>query len=95
MPVRLITSGWARRWTDIILFKASWILLVVYQNAGVLPALFIVGLKILIRDERRHGLPLILTAFCAGVVMDMLLTAAGVYVFTNSAVLCPDASRRI
>lgn len=73
----------ASSWTDLLLFKASWIMLVIYQSAAIVPALFIIFVKLFSWQDLGHSLALVLTTVLAGVTMDLTLAGAGVFVFAE------------
>jgi len=80
---KTITGILASSWTDLVLFKVSWILLVVYQSAAIMPALLIIFVKLFSWQNLSHYLALVLTTVLAGVAMDLMLAGAGVFVFSE------------
>lgn len=71
-------------WVDIVLFKASWIALVLFQDAGVLPALACILLKLLCWPATPRMLAHSVGVLLAGVAMDLLLSALGVFRFDTT-----------
>lgn len=68
---------------DIVLFKLSWLLLVILRTAGIVPALVIVAWKASAVAADRRCLPLVAGILVTGLVMDGLLTLAGLFVFAG------------
>ena len=77
----LIISTPLPAWLDLVLFKLSWIALVVFQSEALLPVLSIIVLRILTWGEISRFMPIIALTFISGLVMDSLLTVVGVFVF--------------
>lgn len=68
-------------WFDLVLFKLSWIALVVYQADALVPVLCIIAFKILSWRDISTYLPIILLIFVSGLLMDSVLTVVDVFVF--------------
>ena len=77
----VITNKHAPVWLDLILFKLSWIALVVFQSQALIPVLGILALKIFFWPEISRFVPIIVLTFIAGIVMDSLLIVLGVFIF--------------
>ena len=80
---KTITGMLTSSWTDLMLFKASWMMLVVYQSAAIVPALLIIFVKLFSWQGLGHSLALVLTTVLAGVLMDLILAGVGVFVFAE------------
>lgn len=70
-------------WFDLVLFKLSWIALVVYQADALVPVLCIIAFKALSWRDVSHFLPIILLIFVSGLLMDSVLTVLDVFVFPS------------
>jgi hypothetical protein len=75
---------WWNTVLDILLFKASWILLVLYQELVIIPVLVLNAGKLFLATFRVQDLWLVLFMFLAGVLLDTVLLLAGVLVFQQS-----------
>jgi hypothetical protein len=75
---------WWNTVLDILLFKASWILLVLYQELVIIPVLLLNAGKFLATRFRMQDLWLVLLMFLAGVLLDSGLLLTGVLVFQQS-----------
>jgi len=71
-------------WLDLVLFKLSWIALVVFQSEALLPVLSIIVLRALTWREISRFIPIIALTFIAGLIMDLILTLVGVFVFPSA-----------
>ena len=80
----LIISRPLPAWLDLVLFKLSWIALVVFQAEALLPVLSIIVLRALTWREITRFIPIIALTFFAGLVMDSILTVVGVFVFPSA-----------
>jgi len=70
---------------NLLLFKLTWVLLVVWQNALLLPATTALLLSLWLHPAiKRSVLPALRIAF-SGLVLDQVLTLSGVFVFTNTS----------
>jgi len=70
-------------WVDLVLFKISWLLLVLGQEQGVFPALGLIAVKLLLYPPDRKILAFLVFAFIIGIGMDLLLVATSVFEFVQ------------
>lgn len=80
----LIPGRLPQMWLDLLLFKASWVALVVFQTQAVIPALGIVALKIVTWPALPRTLLVFFLVACAGMAMDFMLVLAGVFIFPDA-----------
>jgi hypothetical protein len=76
-----MTGGSVSLWTDILLFKISWIALVLFQDRGVIPALVLIGMKVLCWPATPRMLAQSMIVLLSGIGMDLVLSSAGVFNF--------------
>ena len=79
MIVRFLSSSW----TDLVLFKVSWVMLVLYQSAAVVPAMLVIFLKLFTWQELGHSLALVFTTALVGIGMDFVMAGTGVFIFSE------------
>lgn len=68
---------------DLVLFKISWIVLVVFQGQAIVPAMGIILLKVFTWPDIHKSLNMIVTTLVIGLIMDLFLTVTGVFVFPD------------
>jgi hypothetical protein len=76
--------GWRATALDVLLFKASWLALVIFQSEAVIPVLGIIILRIAIWPAMYQALALILTTLVIGISMDLLLLIGGILKFPGN-----------
>lgn len=70
---------------NLLLFKLSWVLLVVWQDLLVLPALLLQGLSLWLHPAPQALLPRALTIALTGIAVDQSLALTGIFVFPGGA----------
>ncbi len=80
---QVIPAPKAMFWVDLVLFKISWIMLVVFQAQAIVPAMGIILLKVMTWPDIHKSLNIIVTTLVIGLIMDFILTATGVFVFPD------------
>jgi len=75
--------GWLATALDVLLFKASWLALVIFQSEAVIPVLAIIILRIAIWPMYQT-LALILTTLVIGISMDLVLLVGGILKFPGN-----------
>ena len=76
--------GWRATALDVLLFKASWLALVIFQSQAVIPVLAIIILRVAILPAMYQALALILTTLVIGISMDLLLLIGGILKFPDN-----------
>jgi len=76
-----MTGGSVSLWTDILLFKITWIALVLFQDRGVIPALVLIGMKVLCWPATPRMLVQSMIVLLSGIGMDLVLSAVGLFNF--------------
>jgi hypothetical protein len=71
-------------WVDLVLFKLTWVGLVIFQSQAVFPVVALIALKILTWPGIIRALPIVVLTFVSGLVMDSLLMVSGVFVFPSA-----------
>jgi hypothetical protein len=71
-------------WTDILLFKLTWVALVLFQDKGVIPALVLIALKLLCWPATPRMLAQTMLVLLAGITMDLSLSIAGLFNFGDT-----------
>lgn len=70
-------------WVDLVLFKVTWVCLVVFQSQAVFPVIAVIALKLLTWPNIIRALPVVVLTFVSGLLMDSALMVSGVFVFTS------------
>ena len=71
-------------WADLLLFKAAWVSLVLFRDAGVVPGLVLIALKMLFWPSTPQMLAVTLVVLVMGIAMDLGLIVMGVYRFDHA-----------
>ncbi len=71
-------------WVDLLLFKLTWVGLVVFQSQALFPVIAVIGLKLLTWPGIMRALPIVVLTFISGLLMDSLLMVFGVFVFPST-----------
>ncbi|MDG1852338.1 MAG: DUF2878 family protein, partial [Gammaproteobacteria bacterium] len=80
-PAQQISGLLLPAWVDLVLFKLTWVGLVIFQSQAVFPVVALIALKILTWPGIIRALPIVVLTFVSGLVMDSLLMVSGVFVF--------------
>ena len=81
---RHVTTRPASLWTDILLFKVTWIALVLFQDRGVIPAVVLIALKLLCWPATPRMLAQTMLVLLGGIIMDLSLSIVGLFNFGNT-----------
>jgi hypothetical protein len=69
---------------DVLLFKVSWLALVIYQSEAAIPVLVIIVLRVAIWTAIVSSLAIMITTLVVGITMDLLLLVGGILKFPGN-----------
>ncbi len=83
-PAQQISGILLPAWVDLVLFKLTWVGLVVFQSQAVFPVIAVIAVKLLSWPGVIRALPIVVLTFVSGLLMDSLLMTFGVFVFPSA-----------